>query len=300
MKVGVRVPTQTRIPCPDLRDLSVSPTLYDLSPGYRLARWHTPSALAPPCRDRLRRLLCELAERTFHADHSSYWRGRVEAGFFDRITDLALILGPEGAPVGWGGHHRRRFAGRRVLHLDTLGVLPAHRRFGLSSALVSHFLTREVFTHPLFPTYVVMCTRNPAVHNGWWEGFGPGRVFPDRDRTTPASVRRVAGQVAQWLGDGPGMDPHTLVVRDAYRMFDGDVYGVPLSSGRAHIDAYFEDNLGAKDAVLVVVRLSAPALAAALCARAARERVRRRPWLGGRPARRSWDRYAGPGPAGFL
>ena len=285
MKVGVCVPAQTRISCPELRELSAPPILRDLSPGYRLARWDTPSALAPPCRDRLHRTLCELAERTFSADHSSYWRARMEAGFFDQITTLALILGPDGSPVGWGGHHRRRFAGRRALYLDATGILPTHRRFGLSAALMIHFLTREVFTHPLLPTYVVMRTRHPAVYNGWREGFGSGRVFPDELRKTPALVRRIAGEVAEWLGDGPGLDPQTLVVSDAYRMFDGDVYGVPLSSGRPHIDAYFENNVGAKDAVLVVARLSAPVLAAAVAARAARERVRHRPWLGGRPPR---------------
>src|SRR5699024_6416063 len=133
------------------------------------------------------------AERSFNADHSSYWQARVEAGFFDRITTLALILGPDGSPVGWGGHHRRRFAGRRVLYLDSTGVLPAHRRFGLSTALMMHFLSREVFPRPLLPTHLLMCTRHPGVYNGWRQGFGPGRVFPHPSRPTPASIRRIAG-----------------------------------------------------------------------------------------------------------
>lgn len=294
------VPAQTQISPPELRDLSAPPTFRELIPGYRLARWDTPSALEPSCRDRLHRVLCGLAERSFNADHSSYWQARVEAGFFDRITTLALILGPDGSPVGWGGHHRRRFAGRRVLYLDSTGVLPAHRRFGLSTALMMHFLSREVFPRPLLPTYLLMCTRHPGVYNGWRQGFGPGRVFPHPSRPTPASIRRIAGEAAEWLGEGPGLDPGTLVVSDAYRMFDGDVYGVPLSSGRPHIDAYFDNNVGAKDAMLVVVRLNAPVLAAAVSAHAARERVRHRPWLGGRPVRSSSGQHIGTGVTGFF
>lgn len=294
------MPAPTRIPCPELRDLSAPPTIRALSPGYRLARWDSPSALAPPCRERLHHTLCELAERTFSADHSSYWRARVEAGFFDQISSLALILGPDGSPVGWGGHHRRRFAGRRALYLDATGVLPSHRRFGLSAALMTHFLAREVFLHPLFHTYVVMRTRHPAVYSGWREGLGPGRVFPNEFRPVPAPVRRIAGEVAEWLGDGPGLDPESLLVSDAYRMFDGDVYGVPVSSGRPSIDAYFEHNVGAKDAVLVVAKLSAPVLATVMATRAARERVRRRPWLGGRPVRRGSGGPSGTGASTFL
>ena len=77
-------------------------------------------------------------------------------------------------------------------------------------------------------------------------------------------------------------------------------YGVPLSSGRPHIDAYFDNNVGAKDAVLVVVRLNALVLAAAVSARAARERVRHRPWLGGRPVRSSSGQHIGTGVTGFF
>ncbi|WP_304455081.1 GNAT family N-acetyltransferase [Nocardiopsis sp. YSL2] len=278
------MPSPTRLQYPDLHDLSSPPVISDLCAGYRLARWDSPADLAPGCRDRLHHILRDLAARAFAADHSGYWRGRVDAGFFDQISTLALILGPDGAPVGWGGYHRRRFAGRRALYLDAAGVVPAHRRFGLSAALMSHFLSREVLTHPLSPTYVVLRTRHPAVYSAWRDGLGRNRVHPHRDRPLPVRIRRLAGDAAAWLGDGPRLDPDTLLVRDAYRMFDGDIYGVRPRSGDERLDAYFEREIGPKDALLVVARISVPALARVLVGRAlARRRSAGRPPSGGRP-----------------
>ncbi|MFI6576111.1 GNAT family N-acetyltransferase [Nocardiopsis sp. NPDC050513] len=266
-----------QLPCPELRDLSCPPTVHDLSPGYRVARWDRPDALCAHSRDRLHATLRGLAERAFGADHSGYWRTRVQAGFFDQITTLALVLGPDGAPVGWGGYHRLRLAARRSLYLDAAGVVPAHRRFGLSTALMTHFLTREVLAHPLSNTYVVLRTRHPAVYAGWRKGIGAHRVFPDRDRPLPGLVRRLAGEAADWLGDGPRLHPDTLVVRDAYRMFDGDIYGVRPRCGDTGIDGYFDDAVGPRDAVLVVARTNVHVLARIAAARHVRARVRRHP-----------------------
>lgn len=268
------MPAQIRPPCPQLRGLSVEPTVRELSPGYRLARWEQPWALGPQCRERLQTLLRSLAARAFEADHSDYWDGRVEGGFFDRISTLALILGPDGAPVGWGGYHRHRFAGRRALYLDAAGVVPEHRRFGLSAALTLHFLVREVWRHPWAGTYVLLRTRHPAVYAGWRKGLGAGRVFPNEFRPVPAQVRRVAKEAAHWLGDGPNLEPDDLLVRDAYRVFEGQVYGCEPVCGDEHIDAYFADRVGGKDAVMVVARVNAPLLAGAIASRCLRGCVR--------------------------
>ncbi|WP_121188440.1 GNAT family N-acetyltransferase [Nocardiopsis sp. Huas11] len=278
------MPSPTRLQCPDLRDLSSPPVVGDLCPGYRLARWDSPADLAPECRDRLHHLLRDLAARAFAADHSGYWRGRVSAGFFDQISTLALVLGPDGEPVGWGGYHRRRFAGRRALYLDAAGVVPAHRRFGLSAALMAHFLTREVLAHPFSSTYVVLRTRHPAVYSAWRDGLGPHRVHPHRDRPLPVRVRRLAGDAAAWLGDGPRLEPDTLLVRGAYRMFDGDIYGVRPHSGDERLDAYFAREVGPKDALLVVARVGAPSLVRILAGRAMARRSAGRPPSGGRPS----------------
>ncbi|OKI23023.1 hypothetical protein A6A08_18495 [Nocardiopsis sp. TSRI0078] len=289
-----------QIKSPELRGLSAPPIVRDLCPGYRVARWDSPAALAPPCRERLHHTLRELAARAFGADHSGYWRTRVEAGFFDQIATLALILGPDGSPVGWGGYHRRRFASRRALYLDAAGVVPAHRRFGLSAALMTHFLAREVLLHPLRRTYVVLRTRHPAVYAGWRKGLGAARVFPNELRPLPALVRRIAGEAAEWLGDGPRLETDTLLVRDAYRMFDGEVYGTRPRSGHTPLDDYFAHRVGPKDAVLVVARTSAPVLARATAARVLRAQVRNMPAVGGRPVRGAEpaDPVAGTAPGG--
>nr|WP_040684264.1 GNAT family N-acetyltransferase [Nocardiopsis halotolerans] len=253
---------------PELRGLSAQPTVRDLCPGYRVARWDCPASLAPPCRERLHRTLRALAARAFGADHSAYWRSRVEAGFFDQIATLALILGPDGSPVGWGGYHP-------ALYLDAAGVDPDHRRSGLSAALMTHFLAREVLAHPLRRTYVVLRTRHPAVYAAWRQDLGDSRVFPNELRPLPARVRRVAGEAAEWLGDGPHLDPDTLLVRDAYRVFDGRIYGTRPRSGYIALDDYFAHEVGPRDALLMVVRMSAPALALATAGRLLR--ARRRP-----------------------
>ncbi|MEE2046246.1 GNAT family N-acetyltransferase [Nocardiopsis tropica] len=279
------MPAPTRLHCPELRGLSAPPTIRDLGPDYRVARWDSPASLSPDCRRRLHGTLRELAARAFGADHSGYWRARVDAGFFDQVSTLALILGPDGVPVGWGGYHRCSFASRRALYLDAAGVVPAHRRFGLTSALMTHFLAREILAHPLRRTYVVLRTRHPAVYAGWRKGLGAARVFPSEHRPLPALVRRIAGEAAEWLGDGPRLDPGSLRVRDAYHMFEGDVYGVPPRSGHPAIDDYFAPAVGPKDAVLVVARMSVPGLARFAAARALSARARRRPPSGGRPVR---------------
>jgi len=279
------VPAPTRLHCPDLRDLSAPPTIRPLGTDYRVARWDSPASLSPDCRERLHLTLRGLAARAFGADHSGYWRARVDAGFFDQISTLALILGPDGVPVGWGGYHRRRFASRRALYLDAAGVVPAHRRFGLSTTLMTHFLAREVLSHPLRRTYVVLRTRHPAVYAGWRKCLGATRVHPHEHRPLPALVRRIAGEAAEWLGDGPRFDPDTLLVRDAYRMFDGDIYGVRPRSGHAQLDDYFDHEVGPKDAVLVVGRVSAPDLARITAGQVLRARARSMPAVGGRPVR---------------
>lgn len=279
------MPAQTRLHVPELRELSAPPTIRALCADYRVARWDSPGSLSTECRRRLHRTLRDLAARAFGADHSGYWSARVEAGFFDQISTLALILGPDGAPVGWGGYHRRVFASRRAVYLDAAGVVPAHRRFGLSSALMTHFLAREVLAHPLRRTYVVLRTRHPAVYSGLRKSLGAGRVFPHEFRPLPALVRRIAADAAEWLGDGPRLDPETLRVRDAYRMFEGDIYGVRPRSGHTRIDDYFAEEVGPKDAVLVVARVSAPDLTRTIALQALRARARSLPALGGRPVR---------------
>ncbi|MBR8744852.1 GNAT family N-acetyltransferase [Nocardiopsis sp. MG754419] len=261
------MPEQTRTLSPDLRELNTPPTVRPLAHGYRVARWDSPASLTEPCRTRMLTILRDLAARSFGADHSDYWHNRDEAGFFDRISCLALILDPDGIPVGWGGYHRRRFASRRALYLDAAGVVPAHRRFGLSSALMIHFLAREILTRPWSNTYVVLRTRHPAVYSGWHKGLGPARVHPRQDRPVPATIARIAADAAEWLGDGPRLDPRTLLVRDAYRMFEGRVYGVPPRSGDAELDAYFAEQVGPKDAVLMVVRMGALPLSRILLGR---------------------------------
>nr|WP_239646969.1 GNAT family N-acetyltransferase [Nocardiopsis salina] len=280
------MPAQIRHVCPELRDLSVQPTVSELIDGYRVARWDAPWALEPECRERLHALLRVLAARAFVADHSDYWDARVAGGFFDRISTLALILGPDGSPVGWGGYHRHRFAGRRALYLDAAGVDPDHRRFGLSAALTLHFMVREILSRPWAATYVLLRTRHPAVYAGWRKGLGAGRVHPNEHRAVPAQVRHVAKEAARWLGDGPGLEPGELLVRDAYRMFEGRVYGCEPTCGDERIDAYFADRVGDKDAVMVVARLNAPLLAAVIAARRLRELRRGHPWAGFRTGRR--------------
>lgn len=261
------MPEQTRTLSPDLCDLGVPPTVRPLVNGYHVARWDNPSALTDTGRQRMLALLRDLAARSFGADHSDYWHTRIDSGFFDQISCLALILDPAGVPVGWGGYHRRRFASRRALYLDAAGVIPAHRRFGLSSALMTHFLTLEILTRPWGNTYVVLRTRHPAVYSGWRKGLGRARVHPRRDRAVPATITRIATDAAHWLGDGPRLDPRTLLIRDAYRMFEGRVYGVTPRSGHPDLDTYFAEQVGPKDAVLMVVRMSALPLARILLGR---------------------------------
>ncbi|MET9711142.1 GNAT family N-acetyltransferase [Nocardiopsis alba] len=266
------MPEKTRIPYLKPDELSVPPIMRPIRDGYRIARWNSPAALEPSCRDRLQATLLGLAARAFGADHSDYWRARVASGFFDQISCLALILDPQGVPVGWGGYHRRRFASRRALYLDAAGVVPAHRRFGLSSALTTHFLTREILTHPWSGTYVVLRTRNPAVYSGWRKGVGAAHVFPRRDQHVPPDIARVSWDAAKWLGDGPGLDPDTLLIHNAYRMFEGRIYGVAPRSGDPELDAYFAREVGPKDAVMVVARMNALTLARTLFHRSPRPR----------------------------
>ncbi|QRN79760.1 MAG: GNAT family N-acetyltransferase, partial [Nocardiopsis sp. BM-2018] len=204
-------------------------------------------------------------------------------GLVDQISSLALILGPDGVPVGWGGYHRRSFASRRALYLDAAGVVPAHRRSGLSAALMTHFLNREVLAHPLTNTYVVLRTRHPAVYAGWRKGLGQARVFPRQDRPVPGLVRRIATDAADWLGDGPRLDPDTLTVRDAYRMFDGEIYGVTPRSGDPALDTRFAREVGPKDAVLVVARMSVLPLARVALGRLLGAQPHPAPRAGGRP-----------------
>lgn len=227
--------------------------MWRIRSGFTVALWTSPARLSAQDRQLIQDFLVTASQTVFeNADHSSYWRAK--QGVFDKLAGFALLVAPDGEVVGWGGYHRKRFANRDVLYLDAAGVMPEYQRYKLSSRLVTLFYFLERVRRPVRSIYVVLRTQNPAIHAGATKLMGPDRVFPQRDIPVAGEIRRIARETCRWLGQEERLDPNTLIVRDAYREVLAQVYGRTPTSGTATADAYFGQELGSHDAVVMIIK----------------------------------------------
>lgn len=186
-----------------------------LRDGYRLREFTAPSALAPEQRPQLLATLEHLSAQAFGVDMAPYWQART-GNFFEQVSYLAIMVDPDGRPVGWTCCRSARLRGSKVLYWDATGVLPGHQRHGLIPQVQGRMYRRVFLTKGRAPLWTVYRTRSPVVLRSLRQTLGPDNVYPSLTEPVPGDVRSIAEDVASWLGDMPAVDTSSLVVRGAY------------------------------------------------------------------------------------
>ncbi len=238
-----------------LENVEIRPRMKELPNGFGLAMWTNPARLNESCQDHLYRALVRVSTPAFGADMVPYWRGRREEGYFPRISRFCFIVEPGGKVIGWTGFHRRRFAGRPCLFLDSTGVLPAYQAQGVISKVQVRLILGELAKAPLSARYLVARTENPVIYRMLELGLGRGRVFPLRDRKTPRAIQEIGAEAAEWLGQAEIFEASSLKLVGAYSNLDA-LYGELPSCGDFDLDRFFRDRLTPHDAFLVIAKAS--------------------------------------------
>src|SRR5215470_8475359 len=106
-----------------LGTISPAPLVRRLPSGFSYATWMEPAALDVASRDRLYESAAWLATQAFGADQTPFWEAQKQKDYFGTASRFFLMFDDEQRLMGWGGYHRRRFAGEHCLYIDSSGVL---------------------------------------------------------------------------------------------------------------------------------------------------------------------------------
>jgi GNAT superfamily N-acetyltransferase len=203
----------------------------------------------------LMRLIVEAARRMFDGvDVAPYYEHR--ANYLGELTEW-WVAEHDDELVGWAAIRRWDGPYRPILYMDTLGILPEHRRGGLGALLSLEPWLQFSYERRAVAT-IGARTENPVVAR-MVHRFGAADAYPrlgeDGKPAVSAKARAEAAVVAATTSPGKPFDDDALVIRGALD-FVGSLYGsTPPPCGDRAIDAYFRTNVTMTDgdsAVLVV------------------------------------------------
>lgn len=99
-----------------------------------------------------------------------------------------------------------------------------------------------------------MRTGNPLVYGAWSTATGrTDSTWPAPGAAVPEHVRRIAMDAAADLGQADRLDPHTMVITDAYDETEAELWTQRPTSSRKDIDDWFAKTLGPRDAIVLVM-----------------------------------------------
>lgn len=256
--------------------------------GFTGLKW-SPVAdrLLPQAREALRRELVPVALETFDGTAPEFWLDWLSDASLDAMQGLVVVLDEHSRPAAWVASNRRTFGGRRCFYANSAGVHPRHQGAGLSSAIWRALLKPEIARAAPHRLYAVMRTGNPLVYGAWSAVAGPDKTFPSPGRDVPEQVRAVAVDAARELGQLERLDPRTLVIRDAYDSSEAGLWRHRPRSDRPEVDAWFDELLAPRDAVVLIVAFDPVSM---IWGEAARVLARRFGLSAGRSSRRSAKR----------
>lgn len=238
--------------------------------GFSYMTWREPHRLTPAACDQLYNALPVLASRAFRLDSFPYWRERKAERFFDKVSEVTIVLDKRDDIVAWTTMHRQRFDGRSCLYLDSTGVLEQYQHRGFITRLHGYTIVREIRRRPHRPLWVTMRTENPVIYKMLRLGVGPEHLFPSLSGPAPERVQRLGQATADWLGEGADFRRRDLVIEgayaEAYNRYDED----RLTCGDGEIDAMFLERLAPDEAFVVLAEVTSLRVAAWLAGRGAR------------------------------
>ncbi len=233
-----------------------------------------PGSLAAERRAALIEGLVRASALAFGSETAPIWHERLAHGWFEGLSRLYLILGPDDRLIGWTAYRAALLRRRRCLYMDSTGVVPEFQRHGLIPAVQMGAARRELIRSPLRPLFLFYRTRNPVVYRGLTRTLGSGNVSPPLEGLPQVDMQRLGEAAHTWIDDQFDFDPEQLVVRGVYAR-GAPLYGEDQEprSGDAAVDRLFERSLGEEDAFLIIARVSMPRLALDPLARMARRLV---------------------------
>src|SRR5438105_3534572 len=215
---------------------------------YTLIRVTDPGSRASPLQ---KKQIMEMIERESLAMmagvdiRASYWRRRPD--YVDRLSEWS-IAEQGGHIVAWCGVCAWQAPMGRVLYVDTLGVMPGHRRSGLGALLVFEAWCRSWGGKGSFPA-ISLRTQSPVVY-AMLHRFVPDITYPQLtspDVKPPPRAVDAATYTVDQTSPGKAFDPVTGIVRKALD-YAGSLYGHDLpQTGNPCIDEFFERRMDVRD-----------------------------------------------------
>jgi len=193
--------------------------------------------------------MAEVARAAFGKDHP----GLVEAARA-RVDGVAVVRAGDGRPLAFTSYRRGAFGGARCVYFDATATVPAAQRAGLVPRAQGRVLLPDLARRPWRTVHHVIRTRSPVALRASQRAFGPDGTHPRLDGSPPPSaVRRIAEDVAAWLGQADALDADLLRIRGAYAGLGG-LYGEERAPATADgaADALVGARLGPDDALLVI------------------------------------------------
>ncbi|RCW46828.1 hypothetical protein DFQ14_101167 [Halopolyspora algeriensis] len=210
--------------------------------------------LSGPARQYLRGTFPAVAVQAFTATTEQYWQNWLSDDNLDRLAGLVVVLDSTGLPVAWVASNDRRFGGRSCFYANSAGVHPSYQGTGISSTIWRALLRAAIVKAAPRSLYAVMRTANPLVYGAWSAATGrTDSTWPAPDGAVPEHVQRIAADAAADLGQADRLDPHTLVITEAYDDTEAGLWTQRPTSDRTDIDDWFATILGPRDAFLLIV-----------------------------------------------
>jgi GNAT superfamily N-acetyltransferase len=190
-------------------------------------------------------MIARESTKVFSHDISPYWRSR--PGYFRDLREW-WIAEAGGAPVAWCGVQLWTDIDRPILYIDTLSVMPGHRRTGLGAILVYGSWMRAALRLGTVPT-MAFRTESPIVFRMLRRFMGAHNTYPAFTETGDirscasdalVGVARAAARETAWrTGPGKPFDDRKFVLHGALEIA-GSLYGSTVpTSGDPMIDELF-------------------------------------------------------------
>tara|TARA_B100002049_G_scaffold234895_1_gene218188 strand:+ start:13286 stop:14179 length:894 start_codon:yes stop_codon:yes gene_type:complete len=236
---------------------------------------NVPEQMTPAARVWLRNCLVPLAQRVFDRTSQRFWLEWLSDTSLNKLKRFVLVFDNAGQPIGWAAAGAFEVGGRRCFYGSSAGVDPVWQGAGITSAAARHLFLPALGAAAPRPLYAVVRTGNPLVYSAWQAGHvGRQPLYPNPDgRRIPQPIVDIATEAANRYAQGARLDPATLIMRDCYSREAAGLWSKRPACDNDAVGRWFNDNLNARDAVMLVAPFDPAATFARESMRAVQKRL---------------------------
>jgi hypothetical protein len=250
--LATRLPTVTDVLGPGLRQAQVVPLDGGLT-GYIINR--PADTLDRSVHRRVYGALVPVTTNSFAADMTTYWAQRSKEGYLERLAEFILVADADDLMVGWTGFHILPYEDRTLVYIDSTGMVAQRQSRGVMRRMMRSRVTDSMLPRCRedLPVYLTARSESPVFYRLMRSLLDGSELFPHPTLAPPPDIVACARLLADWLGQGPLLNPDTLAVEGAYQALNM-LYGELPTTGDPHLDTLFRGRLGPFDAYLLVSR----------------------------------------------